>query len=208
MWLKRIFDILVSTAMILVALPLLVIISVLIKLDSSGPVIYRGKRMGKGAVVFDILKFRSMISDANKVGPDVTYKYDTRITRVGRLLRKTKLDELPQLFNVLRGEMSLVGPRAEDPKYRPSFEGRYLPVLSLSPGMTGLTWVRMHRFHEENIDPGDDLEKHYIEVSLLRKLEVDLEYVQTRSFWLDIELMLQTVVELVRRQPELVEDDN
>ena len=205
MGLKRILDVLVSTAMILLALPLLAVISVLIKLDSPGPVLYRGKRMGKGGTVFDIFKFRSMISDASKVGPEVTYRHDARITRLGGLLRKTKFDELPQLFNVLRGEMSLVGPRAEDPKYRPSFEGRYWPVLSLPPGMTGLSWVRMHHYHEEYIDPGDDQEKHYVEVSLPRKLEVDLEYVQSRSFWMDIVLMLRTLVELIKRQPAPVE---
>ena len=208
MGLKRILDMLVSTAMILLALPLLVIISVLIKFDSPGPVIYRGKRMGRGGTVFDIFKFRSMISDASTVGPEVTYQNDSRITRLGGLLRKTKLDELPQLINVLKGEMSLVGPRAEDPKYRTSFEGRFAPVLSLPPGMTGLSWVRMHHYHEENIDPGDDQEKHYIEVSLPRKLEVDLEYVQTRTFGMDIKLLLQTAVELIRRQPEPVGDSD
>ncbi|MFC1888601.1 sugar transferase, partial [Thermodesulfobacteriota bacterium] len=122
-----------------------------------------------------------------------------RILRVGGFLRDSKLDELPQLFNVLKGEMSLVGPRAEDPKYRHVFEGERGRVLEMPPGMTGLSWVELRAFHEENIDAGEDWERHYLEISLPRKIEVDLEYVKKYSMFLDLRILFRTFAGLLTR---------
>jgi len=194
MALKRIFDFTGALLSLLLALPVLGIVSLLIMISSPGPVLYRGRRMGKGGKEFQILKFRTMVADADRRGPAVTYRGDSRITRVGRFLRDKKLDELPQLFNVLKGEMSLVGPRAEDPKYRKAYEGRYSRLLEMPPGMTGLSWVRLKQYHEENVDPGAEWEKHYTEESLPRKLEADLDYVLHRSLWLDLKILVQTLI--------------
>mgnify|MGYP000159185006 FL=1 len=191
---KRLLDLSASATLLACALPVFGVVALLVKLDSPGPVFYRAKRLGKGGREFKMLKFRTMVAEADRQGPPVTYLRDPRITRVGRFLRDTKLDELPQLWNVLKGDMSLVGPRAEDPRYRSAYEGRFRPLLDVPPGMTGLSWVRLKGFHEEKIDPGPDWEKHYTEVSLPRKLEADLEYLQTRSFFGDLWILAETLV--------------
>lgn len=203
MILKRLLDISVALfGILLTGLPMAVI-ALLIKLESPGPVIYRSRRMGRYGKVFRIMKFRTMVQGADTTGPGVTYKGDNRITRVGGFLRDSKLDELPQLFNVLKGEMSLVGPRAEDPRYRHVFEGENRRVLEMPPGMTGLSWVELKAFHEENIDAGEDWERHYLEVSLPRKIEVDLKYVKTYSTLLDLQILFRTFAGLMARgEPE------
>ncbi|MEW6441262.1 MAG: sugar transferase [bacterium] len=198
MTVKRLFDLLASALVLVGALPLMATIALLVKLDSPGPILYRGRRIGRGGKEFRILKFRTMVEDAEKKGPPVTYQGDSRITRIGRTLRQTKMDELPQLLNVLKGEMSLVGPRAEDPKYRDLFQGRYGRLLDVPPGMTGLSWVTLKRFHEENIDGGPEWERHYVEISLPRKLEADLQYVCSRSLWLDLKILTRTLSGFLR----------
>jgi len=191
---KRLLDLSASAVFLACALPVFGIVALLVKLDSPGPVFYRAKRLGKGGREFQMLKFRTMVVGADRQGPPITYLRDPRITRVGRFLRDTKLDEIPQLWNVLKGDMSLVGPRAEDPRYRSAYEGRFRPLLDVPPGMTGLSWVRLRRLHEEKVDPGPNWEKHYTEVSLPSKLEADLEYVQTRSFFGDLRIIAETLV--------------
>ncbi len=191
---KRILDLSASAILLACALPVFALAALLIKLDSPGPVFYRAKRLGIGGREFQMLKFRTMVPQADRQGPPVTYLGDPRVTRVGRFLRGTKIDELPQLWNVLKGDMSLVGPRAEDPRYRSAYQGRFRPLLDVPPGMTGLSWVRLRRFHEEKVDPGPEWEKHYTEVSLPRKLEADLEYLRTRSFVGDLRIIAETVV--------------
>ncbi|MBC2713692.1 MAG: sugar transferase [Desulfobacteraceae bacterium] len=195
---KRIFDYFASLAGVIVLSPLLLMIAVFIKLDSVGSVFYRSKRIGKGGRIIRVLKFRTMVEEAEHLGPPVTYAGDHRITRFGKILRKTKLDEIPQLFNVINGDMSLVGPRAEDPKFARYFEGKYQPLLSVQPGMTGMSWVKLKHFHEERIDAGSNWEKHYVEVSLPRKLEMDLLYVNNKSLLLDVCLIIQTVAGLLK----------
>jgi lipopolysaccharide/colanic/teichoic acid biosynthesis glycosyltransferase len=197
---KRIIDLTAAVLGIILALPLMLVVAILIKVFSPGPLLHRGPRMGRGGQVFHILKFRTMVVGADKAGVGVTYKGDQRITGIGRVLRTSKLDELPQLFNVLAGQMSLVGSRAEDPRFREIYQDHFPEILELPPGLTSLSWVRMRELDEEKIDPGDDWEKHYREIALPRKLEVDLEYVRRRSIWLDLKIIALTAAALVMRE--------
>jgi lipopolysaccharide/colanic/teichoic acid biosynthesis glycosyltransferase len=190
---KRTFDFFMASGGIFVLSPVLAVVALFIKLDSPGPVFYRGNRLGKDARVFRIFKFRTMLDRSEGMGPAVTYHNDPRITRIGRFLRRTKVDELPQLLNVVKGEMSLVGPRAEDPRYLPYYGAKYRKTLSVRPGMTGLSWIRLGHLHEENIEPGSDWETHYVEVSLPRKLEAELDYVESPSVHRDFLLILRTL---------------
>src|SRR5579859_5004664 len=136
---KRLLDIILSSVLLLITLPLWLVIAVAIRCSSSGPILYGGKRVGRGGRTFKMYKFRSMRSGADRQGPGITAADDPRITRVGRWLRATKIDELPQLINVLRGEMSLVGPRPEAPEWVALYDDQQRAVLSVRPGITGPT---------------------------------------------------------------------
>jgi lipopolysaccharide/colanic/teichoic acid biosynthesis glycosyltransferase len=133
---KRLFDLFFSSMGLLVLWPLFLVIAILIKQDSSGPVFFQQKRVGRGFKVFNLYKFRTMAADAPSKGLTVTAGGDSRITPIGAFLRKTKIDELPELINVLKGDMSLVGPRPEVPKYVEMFKGEYKEILKLKPGIT------------------------------------------------------------------------
>src|SRR5574342_237591 len=139
---KRLFDIVVSFIGLVIFSPLFLIVAIAVKLDSRGPVLYRGERLGKDAVPFRIFKFRSMVADASERGGGLTHRDDPRVTRVGRFLRRTKLDELPQLIDVLRGTMSMVGPRPEDRRYLSHYTARQRKVLSVRPGITSIASIR------------------------------------------------------------------
>jgi len=190
--LKRAFDIAASAAGLALLSPLLVAIAVAVRLDSPGPVLYRGRRMGRYGREFYIWKFRTMVTGADRAGPGITVADDSRVTRVGRLLRRTKLDELPQLVNVLRGEMSIVGPRPEDPRY----VALYTPeqraqILSIRPGLTSPASVRFR--DEEAALSGADWETAYVQQIMPAKLALDLEYVQNASLLRDVGLIVRTV---------------
>jgi lipopolysaccharide/colanic/teichoic acid biosynthesis glycosyltransferase len=193
---KRIFDFLVSLFGLIIFSPLFLIIAILIKLDSEGPVFYRGERIGKDGKPFMIFKFRTMVKDAEKLGGPSTPADDPRLTKVGKFLRKYKLDELPQLINVLKGEMSLVGPRPEVKMYvdmlKPEEKEK---ILSVKPGMTDL--ASLWNFHEEDILKGSkDPEKTYLEKIRPKKIQLQLEYVKNRSFLLDLKIILKTILKL------------
>jgi lipopolysaccharide/colanic/teichoic acid biosynthesis glycosyltransferase len=189
--LKRILDVVLSAAgLVVLALPMLVIV-VIIRITSPGPVFYRATRVGRGGRLFRLYKFRSMVVNADQVGPRITGSDDARITPVGRFLRRTKLDELPQLINVLRGEMSLVGPRPEDPKYVSFYTPEQRAVLSVRPGITGAASV-MYR-HEEALLECDNREERYVQEIMPAKLALDLEYVRNVSVMRDIKLITQTL---------------
>jgi lipopolysaccharide/colanic/teichoic acid biosynthesis glycosyltransferase len=155
-----------------------------------------GDRIGRHGQPFKIFKFRSMVVNADRQGPDITYGDDPRVTRVGAFLRRTKLDELPQLWNVLRGEMSLVGPRPEAPRYVALYTLEQRQVLAVRPGITGLTQLA-YRSEEEYLSP-DTWEQDYVGVVMPQKLIMDLEYAQHRSFALDVQIVARTVWLLVR----------
>lgn len=188
---KRTIDILFSIAILSATSPLIILIAILIKLDSQGPVFYRGIRVGRHGTLFRMFKFRTMVANADRIGGPSTAAEDPRITRVGRYLRKYNLDELPQLINVLKGEMSVVGPRPEVPQYVALFTEAEKAILSVRPGITDLAtvWVR----DEGKILQGSaDPEQAYMEKIWPEKHRLALEYVKHHSPWVDIKIMLMT----------------
>jgi lipopolysaccharide/colanic/teichoic acid biosynthesis glycosyltransferase len=189
---KRIFDFIAAFIGLIILLPILLIISLWIKFSSKGPLFYSQKRVGRDFQEFDIYKFRSMIVDADKIGPSVTSADDTRITKVGRFIRKTKIDELPQLFNVLKGDMSLVGPRPEVMKFVQQKRDEYKKVLSVRPGITDNAAIEF-RDEEEIMSQYEDKEKAYIEIILPQKIELYYNYIDNISFLNDIKLILKTL---------------
>jgi lipopolysaccharide/colanic/teichoic acid biosynthesis glycosyltransferase len=194
---KRALDLLISILGLLLLSPLLLLLALWIKLDSRGPVLYRGKRVGKDGRPFVMYKFRTMVLEAERTGPAVTYKDDPRITKAGRFLRRTKLDELPQFFNVLRGQMSLVGPRPEDPSYVAFYTPEQRLVLSVKPGITGRTQLQYR--DEASLLDGEGVDEEYVTRLMPQKLKLDLEYVRTRSLLLDLRILWRTMTTLLFR---------
>ena len=190
------FDAAVSlTGLILVA-PVLAGIALAIKIDSPGPVFYRGVRVGRDGRPFRIYKFRTMVPDAEKLGGPSTASDDPRLTGMAQFLKKYQLDELPQLINVLKGEMSLVGPRPEVPMYVDMFTREERAILSVRPGMTD--YASLWDFHEGEILRGSpDPEKAYMEKIRPEKIRLQLKYVRERSFWVDFRIILMTLRKLV-----------
>ena len=185
------------SALALTALgPVLAAIAAAIKLDSPGPVFYRGLRAGRRGVEFRIYKFRTMHVGPDNSGPRITRYGDRRVTRVGRVLRRTKLDELPQLLNVLKGDMSIVGPRPEDPHYVALYSPEQRKVLDVRPGITSLASVQFR--DEEALLVGSDWERTYVNEVMPAKLEIDLAYVRDRSLLLDARVLWATARTLVQ----------
>ncbi len=181
-----------SLAGLVILSPVLLLVSLLIKLDSSGPVFYRGVRTGRFGKPFRIFKFRTMVQDAEKAGPSSTADDDSRITRVGRFLRKHKLDELPQLMNVLCGQMSLVGPRPQVPWAAERYSNEEKELLTVRPGMTDFASLQF-RDEGEILRGSQDPDKDYYEKIHPEKMRLSLEYVRNRSFWLDCRIVLDTI---------------
>ena len=195
---KRLFDILFSALGLLFLSPIFLIIAILIKREDRGPILYRGVRIGKFGKTFKIFKFRTLVANAEKIGGPSTADDDPRITKVGKLIRKYKLDELPQLINVLRGEMSFVGPRPEVPFYVKMFTEEERAILSLRPGITD--WASLWNPDEGAILAGSsDPEKTYMEKIRPEKIRLQLRYVRERSFWADLKIILLTLKKLTRR---------
>jgi lipopolysaccharide/colanic/teichoic acid biosynthesis glycosyltransferase len=192
---KRLLDIVVSLVGLICLFPLWLLVAVLIKLDSPGPVFFKQKRMGKGFRPFQILKFRTMTHNAERAGGLITFARDPRVTRIGRVLRKTKIDEIPQLINVLKGEMSLVGPRPEVPRYVQAFQKEYEEILKVRPGMTDLASLK-YRNEEAILGQSDNPEEEYIKHVLPDKIRLAKEYVQHSSFLFDLSLILKTMFKL------------
>jgi lipopolysaccharide/colanic/teichoic acid biosynthesis glycosyltransferase len=187
---RRALDLLISGLGLVLLCPLWLLLALWIKLDSRGPVLYRGKRVGKDGRPFSMCKFRTMVVGAERSGPAVTYRDDPRITKAGRFLRRTKLDELPQLLNVLRGEMSLVGPRPEDPIYVGLYTPEQRRVLSVKPGVTGPTQLEYR--NEASMLSGESVDEDYVTRIMPEKLRLDLEYVRHRSLMLDLKILWRT----------------
>jgi lipopolysaccharide/colanic/teichoic acid biosynthesis glycosyltransferase len=189
---KRIFDIVVSVLGLVLVSPLFLLIAMLIKLDSRGPVLFRQERIGKAFRPFLIYKFRTMVQDAPKRGSLITYGSDARITRVGRMLRNTKLDELPQLFNVLLGQMSFVGPRPEVPCYVELFRKDYEDILKVRPGITDLASLK-YRDEAAFLGNTKNPEEEYVNHVLPDKIELAKEYLRQSSLIFDIGLIARTL---------------
>jgi lipopolysaccharide/colanic/teichoic acid biosynthesis glycosyltransferase len=191
----RVFDLVVAFAGLIVLSPLFAVVALLIKLDSPGSVFFRGKRVGKDGQPFHILKFRTMVQNAAQIGPGVTSSGDPRITRIGNWLRRTKVDELPQLWNVVRGEMSLIGPRPEDPRYVALYTDEQRRILSVRPGITSPASIQFR--HEEALLPPGDMDT-YIKHLMPAKLQVDLIYLERQTFWSDLAVLFRTFIRLVQ----------
>ena len=189
---KRVFDIIATVLGSILLLPIIIPIALWIKLSSKGPLFYVQKRVGKDFKEFDLYKFRSMIIDADKVGPSVTSGDDPRITKVGKIIRKTKVDELPQLLNVLKGDMSLVGPRPEVLKFVKQKKEAYKKVLSVKPGITDNAAIE-YRDEETIMEQYEDKEKAYIDIVLPEKIKLYYTYIDNISFINDIKLILRTL---------------
>jgi lipopolysaccharide/colanic/teichoic acid biosynthesis glycosyltransferase len=195
----RFFDFVVSLAVIVLLSPVLLAVAVAVKLHDGGPVLYGGRRVGRNGRIFRVLKFRTMVPDAETRGPGVTAGDDSRITPVGRFLRKTKLDELPQFMNVLKGEMSLVGPRPEDPRYVALYTDEQKRLLEVRPGITSPASVAYR--HEESLLTGEEWERAYIGRILPHKLQIEAEYQKRRTLLTDLGVILRTVGAVLDREP-------
>lgn len=195
---KRLFDILFSLLGIIVLSPILVIVALAIKKSSPGPVFFKGERIGKNRVPFRMFKFRTMVVDADKLGGPSTASDDPRLTRIGLFLKKYQLDELPQLFNVFLGQMSLVGPRPEVKVYVDMMtEEERKTILSVRPGMTD--WASLWDFHEGEILKGSaDPEQAYMEKIRPQKLKLQIKYVKERSFIVDLKIIFETVFKVLK----------
>lgn len=189
---KRLFDIMAATAGVVLLLPLLAAIALWVKLDSRGPVLFRQARVGRGGQLFEILKFRTMAAQTDPQR-QLTVGRDPRITRAGHVLRKYKLDELPQLFNVVGGSMSLVGPRPEVPRYVACYPPAVRDlVLSVQPGVTDLVAI-LYKDESSILGQAIDPERAYIETILPTKLGYYVQYVRERSFWGDLRIIFRTL---------------
>lgn len=189
---KRFFDILATILGGLILLPIIIPIIIWIKLSSKGPLFYVQKRVGKNFKEFNLYKFRSMIINADKVGPSVTSGDDPRITKVGRIIRKTKIDELPQLINVIKGDMSLVGPRPEVMKFVKEKKDEYKNILTIKPGITDNAAIEF-RDEETIMEQYIDKEKAYIDIVLPQKIKLYNKYIRNISLLNDIKLILKTL---------------
>ena len=195
--LKRLIDVVISGCALLVLWPLLLLIALAIKIDDPGPVFYRQVRVGRNGKEFRIFKFRTMVVDADKKGLQITVGRDSRITRVGAFLRKTKLDELAQLLNVLTGEMSFVGPRPEVPKYVDLYTPYQRQVLLVRPGITDYASIA-YRNENDLLEGAQDPERMYIDEIMPAKIELNMKYLHEISPLAYIRLILSTVAAVVR----------
>jgi lipopolysaccharide/colanic/teichoic acid biosynthesis glycosyltransferase len=199
---KRAFDFVVSFLVILIALPLWLAVAIAIKLNSPGPIFYRGQRFGKDGRIFSIYKFRTMVLNAPNCGPGITRDNDPRITKVGRILRKFKIDEMPQLINVLKGEMSIMGPRPEDPKYVACYPKEYGQILKVRPGMASPAFIKYRHEEELLASAGEDVEKVYLKKILPDKLCMDIEYVRNQSFISDLSIFASAALSLFKKNKD------
>lgn len=198
---KRAFDVVVSFIILIILLIPMVIIALAIKADSKGSVIFCQRRVTTFGREFKIYKFRTMVENAESIGAQVTTDGDVRITKVGRFLRKYRLDEFPQLINILKGDMSFVGTRPEVPKYVSAYTSEMYATLLLPAGITSLASIR-YKDEERLISASNDADKTYIEDILPEKMKYNLEYMRSFSFWGDIKLMFMTFFAVITPENE------
>lgn len=190
---KRLFDVVVSAVMLLILAPVFLVLAIAIKLDSEGPVFYRQVRVTQYGQQFRIFKFRSMVSNADKIGTQVTVGNDSRITRVGKLIRKCRLDELCQLIDIFRGTMTFVGTRPEVPKYVAAYTPEMMATLLLPAGVTSLASI-MYKDEDQLLADAEDVDQTYIEQVLPGKMRYNLDALRNFSIWSDIATMFRTVI--------------
>ncbi len=190
---RRLVDVVVAIVGLTLLSPVLLLIAILVRVDSPGSPLYGGWRVGQAGRRFRMWKFRTMVRDADRVGPGITAKGDARVTRIGAYLRRTKLDELPQLFNLLTGDLTLVGPRAEVPE----FVARYTPeerqILTVKPGITGPGQLYYTTDQEQSMPDTVAADDYYVEHLMGPKLRIDLDYVRRQNAGSDVRVVLETV---------------
>ncbi|MGH3410024.1 MAG: sugar transferase, partial [Streptosporangiaceae bacterium] len=193
-WARRMVDIVVSGIALVITGPVIVLLAGLVRLTSRGPAFYRQVRTGRAVEQFTMLKLRSMVSGADKAGPLVTSREDSRVTKLGALLRAAKLDELPQLVNVLKGDMTLIGPRPEVPRFIHYYDDEELQILNVRPGLTGPGQIFYTELQKATDLGEEDPEKHYADHELHPKLAIDLDYLRRRSFRHDLQILARTAL--------------
>ena len=194
---KRGFDIVVSFIGLLILLPIFLIVAIIIKLDSKGSIFFRQIRVGKNGKEFKIFKFRTMVVDAEEKGMQITVDGDSRITKPGNFLRRSKIDELPQLINVLIGDMSFVGPRPEVPKYVAMYDENQRSILKIRPGITDIASIE---YRDENsiLAQSKNPEEAYINEIMPRKIELNFKYIENMSVIYDIKLIIETIFKVIK----------
>ena len=195
--LKRVFDILVSSVLIVIVSPIMLILAICIKIDSKGPAMFRQRRVTTNGRVFRIFKFRTMVNDAEKKGTQVTTNNDPRVTKVGKLIRGCRLDELPQLFNVFLGDMTFVGTRPEVEKYVAAYTDEMMATLLLPAGITSLASIK-YKDEEKLLQAAENTDEVYIKEVLPEKMKYNLEALKNFSFFGDIKLKFQTVFAVLK----------
>lgn len=191
---KRLFDSILSFCAITLLWPLMLLVAICIKFDTMGPAMYRGRRTGLHGKAFDMLKFRTMVNDADQIGGPSTGKNDPRITKVGTFLRRYKLDELPQLFNVLKGDMSIVGPRPEVPQYTDLYTGDELLILTVRPGITDYSSIRFSSL-DETLGAENPDQVYEEQIKPIKNM-LRIKYVKEHTFWGDISIIMATILTL------------
>lgn len=198
---KRIFDIIVSLILLIILSPIILILAILIKIDSKGPIFYKQERITTYGKKFKIFKFRTMVQNADKIGALVTIGNDSRITRMGKIIRKVRLDEFPQLINVLKGEMSFVGTRPEVQKYVDKYTDEMKVTLLMPAGITSIASIKYKdedEILEKAVKKGKKPDLAYVEEVLPEKMKYNIEYVEKFSFWYDIKICINTVIGVLR----------
>ena len=196
--LKRLFDITACLIAFPFLLPFFAIIAISIKFNSPGPVFYRGWRTGLGGKPFRIFKFRTMVVDAEKIGGPSTALNDPRLTKIGKFLRKYKIDELPQLINILKGEMSFVGPRPQVEKYTKLYNDEEQIILSVRPGLTDYASIKF--INLDQILGDESVDERYLKEIEPEKNRLRMKYAKERSFWIDIKIILMTLMQMLKIQ--------
>ena len=203
LFLKRLFDIIFSTILLIVLSPILIILAIAIKIDSKGPIFYRQERITQYGKIFKIFKFRTMIFNADKIGALVTTKDDSRITRVGNIIRKCRLDEIPQLINILVGDMTFVGTRPEVKKYVERYTDEMKATLLMPAGVTSIASIKYKNEDEiigKYIEQGEDIDDIYVNRVLPEKMKYNVDYVKKFTIFQDILICVQTVNEVLKIQ--------
>lgn len=203
LFLKRLFDIIFSTILLIVLSPILIILAIAIKIDSKGPIFYRQERITQYGKIFKIFKFRTMIFNADKIGALVTTKNDSRITRVGNIIRKCRLDEIPQLINILVGDMTFVGTRPEVKKYVERYTDEMKATLLMPAGVTSIASIKYKNEDEiigKYIEQGEDIDDIYVNRVLPEKMKYNVDYVKKFTIFQDILICVQTVNEVLKIQ--------
>ena len=190
---KRIFDICFSVLVLLASSPACLLVAIAIKLESKGPVLFKQDRVGLNGRHFELYKFRTMVENAETIGLNLTTKGDPRITKVGKFLRKWKIDEIPQLINILKGEMSVVGPRPETPDYVELYTTGQRKVLSVRPGMAGPASIAYRNEEEEVLAKLENPREYYINHIMPDRLRLDLEYIEKQSLAYDFKLLFSMI---------------